>query len=78
MREIGHDNLNAARGLDRFAARNLKMQEPYRVDVAHKDIEGDLASAKLPVILPHEYVHHVYHTNPKLYREQLFKGCATD
>ena len=53
MRDIGNNNQNAARDLDRLAARNLKMQEPYRVDVAHKDIEGDLASAKLPVILPH-------------------------
>ena len=66
---------HAARDLDAFAARNFKLLEPYRVDVACKNIEGDLASAKLPVILPHEYIYHLYHTKPKLYTEQLLKGC---
>ena len=69
---------NAARDLDAHAARHFKLLEPYLVDVAYKNVEGAVASAKLPVILPHEYIYHMYHTKPKLYNEQLFKGCAAD
>ena len=48
------------------------------MDVPCKNAEGDLETVGLPVILPHEYIHHMYHRKPKLYREQLFSGCEAD
>ena len=68
---MGNNNSygHAARDLDAFAARTLKLLEPYRVDVLCKHIEGDLEAVQLPVILPHEYIHHFYHNNPNLHRE---------
>ena len=69
---------NAARDLQRFAARTFNLLEPYGVDVPCKNAEGDLGTVNLPVILPREYIYHMYHQKPKLYREQLFSGCGAD
>ena len=63
---------NAARDFQRFAARTFNLLEPYGVDVPCKNAEGDLETVNLPVILPHEYIYHMYHQKPKLYRESSY------
>ena len=67
---------NAARGVDRLVAPSLPV-EPYFVDVCFKNDDDEWTPTKIPLVLPHEFVHEMYNRDvngSSVFNRQFFTG----
>ena len=63
----------AARDLRRGLRRRSSMKlEPYMVPLPFKDSSGCYAEHNVPMVLPHEAVHHLYEKDPKTFVDRFF------
>ena len=68
---------NANRGVRHLVTPWLPV-EPYFVDVCYKNDADELTPMKMPLVLPHEFVHEMYNRGDDTFNNQFFFGQDGD
>ena len=68
---------NANRGVRHLVTPWLPV-EPYFVDVCYKNDADELTPMKIPLVLPHEFVHEMYNRGDDTFNNQFFFGQDGD